>query len=109
MTNPEQKIGQKKELGWKELPRGGVVLDTGSARDYETGDWRSFRPLWSKEKCIQCLRCWVFCPDAAIIVEDGKMVGIDYKHCKGCGICRAECPAKENAFEMVSEADIEED
>jgi Pyruvate/2-oxoacid:ferredoxin oxidoreductase delta subunit len=36
----------------------------------------------------------VSCPDSSILVEAGKVVGIDDKHCKGCGICAKECPTK---------------
>lgn len=89
--------------GWRDLPRGGYILKAGSARDYETGDWRTHRPLWDEEKCIHCLRCWVHCPDSAVMVEDGKVVGIDYAHCKGCGICVEECPDRVRALKMVQE------
>ena len=43
------------------------------------------------------------CPDSSILVQDGKMTGIDYDHCKGCGICVHEC--KFGTLEMVSEAE----
>ena len=43
--------------------------------------------------------CYFYCPDASIIIEDGKAVGIDLKHCKGCGICAKECPAKRHRHE----------
>jgi len=90
--------------GWKELPRGGVILDAGNAKEYMTGEWRSsVRPKWLPEKCIHCLFCWVYCPDASIQVVDGKMTGIDLEHCKGCGICAKECPVKTKAIEMVPE------
>lgn len=89
--------------GWRELPIGGVIVEGGSAERYETGDWRNVRPLHSKEKCINCLICWIYCPDSAIIVKDGKVEGIDYDHCKGCGICSRECPVKVHAIEMVDE------
>ena len=36
--------------------------------------------------------CYFYCPDASIIVENGKAVGFDLDHCKGCGICARECP-----------------
>lgn len=90
-----------KEKGWKEIPIGGLILEPGNAEKYETGSWRSFRPVRDKEKCTNCLICWIYCPDSAIIVEDGKIKGFDYAHCKGCGICAAQCPRK--AITMVEE------
>ncbi len=89
--------------GWRDVPAGGRILTPGNAAEYETGDWRTFRPIWHPDRCIQCLLCWVFCPDAAIEVRDGKVVGVDYKHCKGCGICATECPDKAHALEMARE------
>lgn len=93
--------------GWKDLPAGGLILEPGNAEKYETGEWRSFRPVWDKSKCISCLFCWIYCPDGSIRVEDGKVVGIDYKHCKGCGICARECPPKVKAIKMVPEGQEE--
>jgi len=93
----------KPDSTWKELPIGGVIDEGGTADEYATGGWRAFKPIWNKEKCIHCLRCWIHCPDSSIIVENGKVVGIDYAHCKGCGICDAVCPAKVDAIEMVKE------
>lgn len=90
--------------GWKDIPSGGAILEPGNSRQYLTGEWRStVRPKWHKERCIHCLFCWVYCPDAAIKVVDGKMTEIDYDYCKGCGICAKECPAKGKAIEMVPE------
>lgn len=94
--------------GWREIPRGAVIPEPGNAHHYQTGDWRSFRPIWIKDRCIQCLRCWIMCPDSAIITEDGKVVGIDYSHCKGCGICANECPAKVDAIKMVKEDEADD-
>ena len=91
--------------GWRDLAIGGTMMEGGSAANYSTGDWRTSRPLWDDKKCIHCLICWVFCPDTAILVEDGKIVGIDYEHCKGCGICASECPSKVQAITMAPEAD----
>ncbi len=41
--------------------------------------------------CNDCDNCRVFCPDASIIIEDGKRV-INTDFCKGCGVCVTECP-----------------
>jgi len=91
---------QKKD--WKELPIG-LVLEAGTCKDFETGDWRSEKPIWDPEKCTHCLICWIYCPDSSIIVKDGKVQGIDYRYCKGCGICAEECPPKIRAIKMVRE------
>ncbi len=89
--------------GWKELTPGGIITEAGNAREYKTGDWRTERPQVNKEKCINCLFCWAYCPDASVIVDadKGVMVGFDYDHCKGCGICASTCPAK--AIDMIPE------
>jgi 2-oxoacid:acceptor oxidoreductase delta subunit (pyruvate/2-ketoisovalerate family) len=83
-----------KEKNWQELPIGGLIVDAGNAIEYNTGSWRAFRPIVDMEKCTHCLFCWLYCPDVAIIVKDGKMVGVDYGHCKGCAVCAEVCPPK---------------
>jgi pyruvate ferredoxin oxidoreductase delta subunit len=89
--------------GWKEIPIAGLIVEAGNAATYETGGWRTFKPIHDAEKCTHCLRCWIYCPDSSIQLEEGKVVGIDYDHCKGCGICARECPPKVKAIEMVRE------
>ena len=93
--------------GWRELAGGAIVTKAGSSVEKNTAGWRTYRPLHHADKCIHCLRCWIFCPDSAILVKDGKVVGIDYDHCKGCGICAQECPTKEKAITMKLESEIE--
>lgn len=88
---------------WQALPEGGDIVPGGTAADYYTGGWRTFRPVLDLEKCINCLICWIFCPDSAIVVEDGKVKGFNYDICKGCGICAVECPPKYKAIEMIKE------
>jgi len=95
--------------GWKELAKGGIVERAGSSADKDVSGWRTYRPVHNIQKCINCLRCWIFCPDSAIQVKDGKVVGIDYVHCKGCGICSHECPTKpEKAITMHLESELKE-
>jgi len=79
---------------------GAVVIEPGSSVKYKTGDWRAFKPVVDKTKCVNCLLCWIYCPDSAIIRRE-KWVEVNYEHCKGCGICAHECPTK--AIEMVEE------
>jgi pyruvate ferredoxin oxidoreductase delta subunit len=82
------------EKSSKELEPGAMICEPGNAREYKTGDWRSKRPEVDKAKCTNCLFCWIYCPDNSVIVENEKMSGFKYSHCKGCGICANQCPAK---------------
>lgn len=95
------------ELSWKEIPHG-AVIPGGTSEQFETGDWRTRRPIWNAEKCTHCLLCWIFCPDSSIQIKEGKVIGVDLKHCKGCGICARECPPKVRAFTMVPESEFRE-
>ena len=97
----------KKNATSKEVPLGGMIPEAGTSMEYETGSWRTYRPIHNAGKCINCLRCWIMCPDSAIQVKDGKVAGIDYKHCKGCGICAFECPPKVKAIDMVLDSQAE--
>jgi len=64
----------------------------------KTGDWRTFKPVRDEKKCIRCMLCYVYCPEAVI----DKEINIDYDYCKGCGICANECPT--GAIRMMEEA-----
>lgn len=91
-----------KAKGWREVSRGGVIPGGSTSEAYKTGAWRSHRPLLDREKCNDCLLCWIFCPDSSIHTKDGKLTGFDWEHCKGCGICAQVCPI--TAISMVEEA-----
>ncbi len=41
--------------------------------------------------CVGCEVCATFCPDFSVSVQ-GDSALIDYRYCKGCGICIRECP-----------------
>ncbi len=73
---------------------GAVIPEAGNSVYNETGGWRTFVPQIDVEKCIGCMLCYFYCPDAAIIIEGERAVGVDLAHCKGCGICAHECPSK---------------
>jgi len=96
---------------WQDLPAGGAILEGGNSVFYETGTWRTWKPVYHAENCIQCLNCWVFCPEDAFSLQnqaEKKVIqGIDYFHCKGCGICAKECPINKNgkkkAIAMIKE------
>jgi len=89
--------------GWKELGFGDSVTG-GTSKDFHTGDWRSERPIFHKENCIQCMFCWTYCPDSAVkLDENNKVAGFDYDFCKGCGICDHECPTKKEKRAITME------
>lgn len=77
-----------------QVPLGGILADCGNAVQYQTGSWRTQRPIFNAEACTNCLLCWINCPDGSIRIRDGKVSGIDENHCKGCGICAQVCPTK---------------
>jgi 2-oxoacid:acceptor oxidoreductase delta subunit (pyruvate/2-ketoisovalerate family) len=48
---------------------------------------------------VNCLLCWLYCPDSAVRIDDGAFLGFDDDYCKGCELCAAVCPT--GAIEMV--------
>ncbi|MHA1728219.1 MAG: 4Fe-4S binding protein [Promethearchaeota archaeon] len=71
-----------------------------------TGTWRSMKPVIDPKKCIMvkkgkhnCHLCWLYCPEGVISRDIPPK--IDYKYCKGDGICANECPY--DAITMVEE------
>ena len=92
-----------KKPGWRDLPIGGKIIHAGNSHDYHTGGWRTYRPVYDTDQCIHCLTCFYACPDSAILVKEGKMLGINYDHCKGCGICARECPITKREMKKPEE------
>jgi pyruvate ferredoxin oxidoreductase delta subunit len=88
---------------WQELPIGGLIIEPGNSVEYESGSWSPQTLIFYPDRCIQCLQCWVYCPDASIEVKDGKMTGIDHYHCKSCGICIEHCPTEPKSLELSRE------
>lgn len=93
-----------------QIPIGGKIIEAGNAREFKTGSWKAKMPIRDKDRCIDCMRCAVFCPDMAIKVrkiklEDGRekmeIDHTDMDFCKGCGICDVECPVKAIRMENV--------
>jgi len=91
---------------WQELPSGAVITDPGSSRNFLTGSWRSYRPVWVEESCIQCMLCWIYCPDMSVTTGEGKRGAFDYDFCKGCGICALECLGKKGQKAIVMEEGV---
>ncbi|MDD1748207.1 MAG: 2-oxoacid:acceptor oxidoreductase family protein [Methanomassiliicoccales archaeon] len=92
---------------WEEMPMGTalpvatmgeVVVGPGSSWQNLTGTWRIQSPMYQKEKCVRCLRCWWACPEGTIKRQADDYMRWDYRYCKGCGVCANICPA--SAIEM---------
>ena len=89
-------IGKTKAtVTWQKIEHGSHINRPGNAAEFHTGDWRSVKPVFLKDKCKQCLLCFPVCPDSAIPVNaEGKIDGFDYNYCKGCLACMVVCPFK---------------
>ena len=86
---------------WQDLPRAGVA-EPGEVERPSTGDWRTTgKPVLETAHCVNCLLCWMYCPDSAMLLEGTTLTGIDYEVCKGCELCVEVCPT--GAIEMVAE------
>ena len=87
----------------RDLHPGGVVVREEAVRP-RTGGWRTgLKPRIDSSRCVNCLLCWVYCPDAAIVLDGDKLAGVDFEVCKGCEICAEMCPVE--AIDMVAEAE----
>ncbi len=89
----------------EKLPMIGVSPPT-EGEAGRTGTWRSKRPVIDPKRCLtcgdrprDCHLCWMYCPE--VVIAPGSPPVIDYRYCKGCGICGRECPRK--AIRMVPE------
>jgi len=123
-----RELGAEEMVGWDEVTQG-VVLPSfdqnigNSAmlrpeeRPYSdfnsytatVASWRVIKPVYNRDICIDCQNCWVWCPDTSIISRDKQMLGIDYDHCKGCGVCVEVCPTNPKSLLMFPEAEELED
>ncbi len=86
---------------WSDLPVGGIV-DREQAPRLETGGWRTgVKPAVDLSRCVNCLLCWLYCPDSAVVLDGSTFTGFDERYCKGCEICAEACPVE--AITMVPE------
>jgi pyruvate ferredoxin oxidoreductase gamma subunit len=71
---------------------GPTIRRPGGAALRETGNWRMERPVIDLDKCKRCFLCYLYCPEAAMRLDNENYPHVDYDHCKGCMICYEECP-----------------
>ncbi|PIU22577.1 MAG: pyruvate ferredoxin oxidoreductase [Candidatus Diapherotrites archaeon CG08_land_8_20_14_0_20_30_16] len=66
----------------------GLSISAKDSEDYQTGSWRKQIPVVkNRAELDKHPEIALFCPEAAIIYQKGKFMNIDYRYCKGCGIC----------------------
>jgi len=86
---------------WQKLPAAGRTTP-GSAPQPATGGWRTgVKPMVDLDACVNCLLCWLYCPDSAITLDGTTFTGFDERFCKGCELCAVVCPT--GAISMVEE------
>jgi pyruvate ferredoxin oxidoreductase delta subunit len=95
MTKPVDK------LTWKDLEIGSIITESGNASQYQTGGWRTQRPVTDTNKCIKCGLCAIFCPEGCRYQTATGHFDANLFYCKGCGICAYECWTQ--AIAMVKE------
>lgn len=86
---------------WQETAAGGALAPDPDERPV-TGGWRTgLRPEADLARCVDCLLCWLYCPDSAVLLDGEAFAGFDLEHCKGCEICAEACPV--GAIAMVAD------
>ena len=86
---------------WQELPTAGAMIPAEVAVPHTDG-WRTgLKPSVDLSLCVNCLLCWLYCPDSAVVLDGTVFTGFDLDVCKGCEICAEACPTR--AIEMVQE------
>ena len=96
-------VKSDKDMTWHELNLGCMITDVGNTMQYQTGDWRSQRPVYNFERCLKCGVCYIFCPEGCVMRNTEDYFVADLFFCKGCGICARECPTK--VITMITEED----
>lgn len=87
--------------GYETAPIGGIIPAAGNTAWNDLSTSRTgWMPVLDREKCIHCGLCDLVCPDLCLVWGEGepdggferKLMGIDYRYCKGCLRCVESCP-----------------
>ncbi len=103
---------------WMQLEAGAVMSPDTAHRHLHKGGWRAVRkPDFIKAYCVACGRCFIHCPDNAIIhaaydkhaKATTGILGVDTDRCTACGLCAAVCPTNRDGYKAIVmiEADAE--
>lgn len=65
--------------------------DSGALATSNRG-WRIRWPALDLATCSRCGLCFLYCPDAAILLSPEGYPAVADDWCKGCGLCAVECP-----------------
>jgi pyruvate ferredoxin oxidoreductase gamma subunit len=87
--------------GYETQPAGGILPEPGNSIWNDLTVSRSgWMPVLNADKCIHCGVCDLVCPDFCFAWGEGdhegkfqrKLMGVDYRYCKGCLRCVESCP-----------------
>lgn len=88
--------------GYETAPIGGVLPRPGNTVWNDLSTSRTgWVPVLDPERCIHCALCDLVCPDLCLVwtgegpgamPDKTRLVGIDYRYCKGCLRCVESCP-----------------
>lgn len=103
---------------WMQIEAGGVMAPDTAHHHIHKGGWRAVRkPDFVKAFCVACGRCFIHCPDSAVIhaaydkhaKDTTGILGIDTDRCTACGLCATVCPTNRDGYKAIVmiEADAE--
>ncbi len=84
-------------FGYLDAPIGGAILEPANSilKNMSTSR-EGFVPELLLEKCVHCGLCDIVCPDLCLVWEESaegvRLLGVDYRYCKGCRKCVDACP-----------------
>ena len=83
----------------KDLPLG--TYEKGLLLTETMEGWRTEKPVIDNKDCINCNMCYLVCPEGEVYKNDDVHMEIDYRFCKGCGICCKHC--SKHCIAMIKE------